>query len=153
MANGLEQPLAPEAQPRRGAFTRFLDTVEWLGNLLPHPVSLFALICVVVLVVSGIAGEFEVQVTDPRPEGKRAPDGVIRAVSLLNPDDGTIYSQTTPGTATLDDGAIFEPNCMSCTFCTWIMPPMQRRQRGPFFKESPMRSRTARKRWHRRAPI
>ena len=26
---------------KRGWFTRFLDTVEFLGNLLPHPVTLF----------------------------------------------------------------------------------------------------------------
>ena len=30
--------------PKRNWFTRFLDTVEWLGNLLPHPVTLFALL-------------------------------------------------------------------------------------------------------------
>ena len=77
----------PSSQ-KRGAFTRFLDGVEWLGNLLPHPVTLFALICLVVLVVSGIAGYFELSVPDPRPEGTpgRAPDGMIRAVSLLNPE-------------------------------------------------------------------
>ena len=40
---------APARRPRRGAFTRFLDLVEWLGNLLPHPVTLFALLCVGVL--------------------------------------------------------------------------------------------------------
>ena len=71
---------------RRGAFARFLDGVEWLGNLLPHPVTLFALICGIVLLASGVAGYYEVSVVDPRPEGAngRAPDGVIRAVSLLN---------------------------------------------------------------------
>lgn len=26
---------------KRGWFTRFLDMVEWLGNLLPHPITLF----------------------------------------------------------------------------------------------------------------
>ncbi len=78
----------PQGRARRGAFSRFLDFVEWLGNLLPHPVTLFALICVVVLVVSGIAGAFEWQVVDPRPEGAkgRSPDGIIRAISLLNPE-------------------------------------------------------------------
>lgn len=73
-------------KPRRGVFQRFLNTVEWLGNLLPHPVTLFAIICVLVLIVSGIAGHFGWEVADPRPEGAkgRSPDGVIRAVSLLN---------------------------------------------------------------------
>jgi len=81
-------PPAEEFRPRRGVFARFLDLVEWLGNLLPHPVSLFALICVAVLLLSGIAGYFEWQVLDPRPEGARgrSADGIIRAVSLLNPE-------------------------------------------------------------------
>ncbi len=69
-------------------FARFLDLVEWLGNLLPHPVSLFALICVGVLILSAIAGAMGWAVPDPRPEGSagRSPDGIIRAVSLLNPE-------------------------------------------------------------------
>ncbi|MEM9409295.1 MAG: AbgT family transporter, partial [Acidobacteriota bacterium] len=71
---------------RKSAFTRFLDLVEWLGNLLPHPVTLFAIICVGVLLLSGVAGLMEWQVDDPRPEGARgrSADGVIKAVSLLN---------------------------------------------------------------------
>jgi len=79
-------PTPPLDRPRRGPFARFLDLVEWLGNLLPHPVTLFALICVVVLAVSGIAEALGWEVADPRPEGAsgRSPDGVIRAVSLLN---------------------------------------------------------------------
>ena len=77
-----------ERPKRRGAFARFLDLVEWLGNLLPHPVTLFALICVGVLALSGIAGFFEWQVPDPRPEGARgrSEDGIIHAVSLLTPE-------------------------------------------------------------------
>ena len=44
--------------------------------------------CVAVLVMSGIAGYFEVSVVDPRPEGTkgRAADGIIHVVSLLNVD-------------------------------------------------------------------
>ena len=79
-------PAGPPGRPSRGVFARFLDLVEWLGNLLPHPVTLFALICVGVLLLSGVAGFFGWQVADPRPEGAagRSPDGVIRAISLLN---------------------------------------------------------------------
>ena len=81
----MTEPVGPK---KRGPFARFLDAVEWLGNLLPHPVTLFALICVAVLLVSGIAGYFEVAVADPRPVGAkgRSPDGIIRALSLLNPE-------------------------------------------------------------------
>lgn len=74
------------ARPQRNAITRLLDTVEWLGNLLPHPVILFAILCVLVIVGSGVAGYFELAVMDPRPEGSkgRADNGMIEVVSLLN---------------------------------------------------------------------
>ncbi len=72
--------------PKKPLFTRFLDSVEYLGNLLPHPITLFAIFCVAILISSGIAGYFEVSVMDPRPEGSpgRAADGMIHVVSLLN---------------------------------------------------------------------
>ncbi|GIA40332.1 hypothetical protein VCSRO38_3214 [Vibrio cholerae] len=74
--------------PKKPLITRFLDGVEYLGNLLPHPITLFAIFCVVLLVASGIAGYFELSVVDPRPEGAkgRAADGMIHVVSLLNAD-------------------------------------------------------------------
>ena len=47
----------PQGAPeQRGWFTRFLDTVEFLGNLLPHPVTLFACFALAVVIGSGIAG-------------------------------------------------------------------------------------------------
>lgn len=70
-----------EENLKRGAFTRFLDSVEWLGNLLPHPVTLFAILCVTVVIASGIASALGVSVADPRP----ANEGEWIAVnSLLN---------------------------------------------------------------------
>ncbi|MBR9988492.1 MAG: AbgT family transporter [Gemmatimonadetes bacterium] len=82
---GIAQP--PPANGR-GWFNRFLRFVEWLGNLLPHPVTLFAMFALTVVLVSGIAEFFNVSVVDPRPEGARgrAPDGRIYAISLLNAD-------------------------------------------------------------------
>uniref|UniRef100_A0A486XUA6 Multidrug efflux pump component MtrF n=1 Tax=Rheinheimera sp. BAL341 TaxID=1708203 RepID=A0A486XUA6_9GAMM len=73
---------------KRGWFTRFLDTVEFLGNLLPHPVTLFAMFAVAVVLGSGIAAYFDVSALDPRPEGTagRAADGVIRVVNLVSVD-------------------------------------------------------------------
>ena len=66
--------------------SRFLKTVEWLGNALPHPVSLFALFAVGVVLLSGVLGYFDVSVADPRPEGAkgRADNGLIEVVSLMN---------------------------------------------------------------------
>ena len=73
---------------RRGWFTRFLDVVEWLGNLLPHPVTLFIIFCAGIIILSGLGEWLGWGVEDPRPEGTadRAPDGRIEAESLMNAD-------------------------------------------------------------------
>jgi aminobenzoyl-glutamate transport protein len=84
MAEGQQQA----AQPRRNGFTRFLDGVEWLGNLLPHPVTLFAVLALGIVFLSGLLGWMGVAVIDPRPAGAAgvADDGMIRAVSLMDGD-------------------------------------------------------------------
>ncbi|MGB3796808.1 MAG: AbgT family transporter [Alteraurantiacibacter sp.] len=81
-------PTAQHRQGKRNAFTRFLDGVEWLGNLLPHPVTLFALLALGIVLLSGLLGWMGVAVQDPRPAGSPnvAEDGMIRAVSLTNGD-------------------------------------------------------------------
>jgi len=73
---------------KNGLFNRFLTTVEFLGNLLPHPITLFAIFCVAIIIGSGIADWFGLSVVDPRPEGARgrAPDGIIEVVSLMSVD-------------------------------------------------------------------
>ncbi|MEM7277348.1 MAG: AbgT family transporter [Pseudomonadota bacterium] len=73
-------------KPNNSRITRFLHVVEWLGNALPHPVSLFALFAVGVVVLSGILGYFDISVVDPRPVGAkgRAENGMIEVVSLMN---------------------------------------------------------------------
>jgi aminobenzoyl-glutamate transport protein len=61
--------------------TRFLAFVEWLGNLLPHPVTLFALFALTVVLLSGLAEALGVAVRHPEREGE-----MIAAVSLLDGD-------------------------------------------------------------------
>lgn len=58
------------AAPGR-AFATFLRIVEWLGNCLPHPVTLFALLALMVALVSGIASwlEWEVVFQKMQPGG------------------------------------------------------------------------------------
>lgn len=77
----MKNPNNYDDRANRGLFTRFLDSVEWLGNLLPHPVTLFALLCVFVVIASGIAGALGVSVADPRPANE---DELIAVNSLLN---------------------------------------------------------------------
>lgn len=82
-----DDPKVPEVKKQdKTLFTRFLDFVEWLGNLLPHPVTLFALFAFGVVLLSGLAEWLNWSAPDPRPEGAagRAPDGIIEPVSLLN---------------------------------------------------------------------
>ena len=69
---------------KRGWFTRFLDSVEWLGNLLPHPVTLFAVLALLMILLSGVFGAMGVSVPDPRPSA--AEGATIEAVSLMNAD-------------------------------------------------------------------
>ena len=76
----------PSRRNNENRITRFLHIVEWLGNALPHPVSLFALFAIGVVILSGILGFFDVSVVDPRPVGAkgRADNGLIEVVSLMN---------------------------------------------------------------------
>ena len=69
-----------------GWFSKFLATVEWLGNLLPHPITLFALFCVFIVLFSGFAELIGMSVEDPRPVGAkgREADGIIEVVSLFS---------------------------------------------------------------------
>lgn len=71
---------------KKTLFTRFLDIVETGGNKLPHPVTLFALFALSVIVISGIASLFDLSVVDPRPEGARgrSEDGMITIVNLFS---------------------------------------------------------------------
>ncbi|MCH8478686.1 MAG: AbgT family transporter, partial [Wenzhouxiangella sp.] len=69
----------------RNWFTRFLDVVEWLGNLLPHPVTLFALLATAMVFISGLFGWLGVSVADPRPGAPGAPNDAVR---LIQPAGG-----------------------------------------------------------------
>ena len=62
----------------RGAIDRFLDVVERVGNALPDPTTLFALLAVAVVVISGIAAQFDLSVAHPTT------GQIIHPVSLLS---------------------------------------------------------------------
>ena len=47
--------MAETAAPRKALLTRFLSVIERGGNALPHPATLFAIMALLVIVVSGIA--------------------------------------------------------------------------------------------------
>lgn len=64
--------------PRRSAIDVFLNVVERGGNALPHPATLFALLALIVVLLSGIAAWFEVSAPHP------ATGESIRVVNLLS---------------------------------------------------------------------
>jgi aminobenzoyl-glutamate transport protein len=61
-----------------------LNIVERIGNFLPYPVTLFALMALTILIFSAIASALGLQVADPRSADGAAVS--IRAVNLLNAD-------------------------------------------------------------------
>ncbi|WP_182406872.1 AbgT family transporter [Psychrobacter sp. GP33] len=75
-----------EVEAKSSRMQGFLKGVEWLGNLLPHPVILFVWMSVFLLVLSAVLSFFGVSALDPRPVGTtgRSEDGIIHVVNLLN---------------------------------------------------------------------
>ncbi|HXV59206.1 MAG TPA: AbgT family transporter, partial [Vicinamibacteria bacterium] len=59
-------------------FTAFLDFVERVGNVLPHPASLFAIFALLVILLSGILAGLDLEVVHP------STGEPIRPVSLLS---------------------------------------------------------------------
>ncbi|HVG60115.1 MAG TPA: AbgT family transporter [Hyalangium sp.] len=77
------QPPTPEGTPpsaprTSGAFARFLAMVERIGNALPHPATLFALLALLVILLSALASWAKLEVVHPGT-GK-----LIQPVSLLS---------------------------------------------------------------------
>jgi aminobenzoyl-glutamate transport protein len=66
--------------PRRSAIDRFLSIVEKGGNALPHPATLFALLALFVILLSGLAAQFDLMVPHPVTGAE------IRPVNLLSVD-------------------------------------------------------------------
>ena len=65
------------ARQRRNYLGFFLSTIEKVGNGLPHPVTLFALLAAAVVVLSALAARLDLQVTHP------GTGELIHPVSLL----------------------------------------------------------------------
>ncbi len=70
--------MKPIFERLRRAPSALLSFVEYAGNLLPHPATLFALLSLAVIVASGIAAWVGLEVTHP------GTGETIRAVSLLS---------------------------------------------------------------------
>lgn len=62
---------------KKSLFLRFLDGIEYIGNKLPHPATLFALFAVLVLLLSGVFAAMDLVAIHPTTGEE------IRPVSLL----------------------------------------------------------------------
>lgn len=67
----------PPNQPPRGWVDRTLGTIERIGNALPHPASLFAILAAAIVVISAIAVAIGLEVTHP------GTGQTVKPVSLL----------------------------------------------------------------------
>ncbi|CAM4163095.1 AbgT putative transporter family protein [Lacicoccus alkaliphilus] len=63
----------------QGFFQKFLDFIEWLGNKLPHPVTLFAILAGLTLIGSWIFSMMDVSVEHPGEE-----EGTVEVTNLLS---------------------------------------------------------------------
>src|SRR5690554_2198825 len=69
---------------KKGFFNKFLDFVEKTGNRLPHPVTLFIIFSLIVIVISAIAEKAGLSVVyDKLVDGEMVPT-TVEAISLLN---------------------------------------------------------------------
>ncbi|WP_281975686.1 AbgT family transporter [Halobacillus litoralis] len=69
-----------EHQEKKGLTMRILDWIERIGNKLPHPVTLFAIFALMVIVASWVFATLNVEVEDP------ATGETLQVVNLLSSD-------------------------------------------------------------------
>ena len=73
---------------KKGFFRKFLDMIETVGNKLPHPVTIFVLFSIAVIIISDIAARAGVTIEFNRVNSttKEIELTTVQAISLLNPD-------------------------------------------------------------------
>ena len=69
---------------------RFLNGVEKAGNKLPHPVTLFAILALAIVVLSAVLSALGVSATGMLVSGSELKETTVTAVSLLT-KDGLAY--------------------------------------------------------------
>lgn len=78
--------MVKQEKKKKGLFNKFLDGIEIVGNKLPHPVTLFAIFAVVVVVISALAAKAGVHVEFEKFVDGQLTKETVHAVSLLTPD-------------------------------------------------------------------
>ncbi|KGX88657.1 aminobenzoyl-glutamate transporter [Pontibacillus halophilus JSM 076056 = DSM 19796] len=70
---------------KKGVLKGFLDFIERVGNKLPHPITLFAILAVLVLLLSAGISALGIEVEHPGKEGE-----IVQVKNLLS-DEGIVY--------------------------------------------------------------
>ena len=83
---------AVKSSQKKGIFQKCLDGIELVGNKLPHPITLFSLLCLAIIVISAIAAGMGLSVEGEviNRTTNELEVQTISAVSLLS-RDGIIY--------------------------------------------------------------
>ncbi|WP_158738430.1 AbgT family transporter [Alteribacillus sp. YIM 98480] len=77
-----------EDAKKQGIVQRSLDVIEKVGNKLPHPITLFAILAIFVVIASAVLSNAGLQIEDPAEEGE-----IITITNLLS-SDGIEYMFT-----------------------------------------------------------
>lgn len=88
-------PTTSQAPPRRRALDKFLNGVEWLGNKLPEPFTLFIILFLITGVASTIMAAQHIKVTVPGSDK-------VMAVKGLFTGEGMRWMTTTSPITTSD---------------------------------------------------
>ncbi|MEO1450739.1 MAG: AbgT family transporter, partial [Bacteroidota bacterium] len=71
-------------KPRRSGVDIFLSVIEKGGNALPHPATLFAILALIAVLVSGIASALGVEAALPEGAYEPGEDRFVRPVNLMS---------------------------------------------------------------------
>ncbi|MBQ2990162.1 MAG: AbgT family transporter [Clostridia bacterium] len=85
--------MAKDSKSRVSLYNRCLNSIERIGNSLPHPVVLFAIFALAVVVISAICEALGVSATGELVSGGKLQETTVGVVSLLT-KDGLAYMFT-----------------------------------------------------------
>jgi len=78
--------MVDQKKQKTGLFNKFLDVIEVVGNKLPHPVTLFAIFSLAVVIISALAAKAGVSVEFEKFVDGELVTETVAAISLLTPD-------------------------------------------------------------------
>lgn len=79
-------PMSKTPEKKTGWLTRCLNGIERVGNGLPHPITLFAIFALAIVVISAICAALGVSATGNLVSGGQLQETTVTAVSLLTKD-------------------------------------------------------------------